>query len=235
TKILSNTNESEIDTIVQYIENDILLDNNEIKKVITKLSYKNMYIPKIAQAIAIYVQVVNDSIATEEILNDKKIIAIVQGEENEEEPTKQEIKNKDEIFDPPVTAAKVYNIMQTVICYEEQENSELTIILKKLRFLRNLLKKYKYIYAKSKKQLKIISFLIAKLQTFTIHLLIINSHDSSSHNLYNSFSYDLYLSDLYLQDYSQNSYFQDLQDPYSQNPYPQDLYFQNLYSQDIYS
>ncbi|CAG8775166.1 1838_t:CDS:1, partial [Racocetra persica] len=93
-------------TVDQYIENNILLDNNEIEKIITKLPYKNIYASEPAQTIAIYIQVVNDSIVTEEILNDEKIITTVQGEKNKKELTKQEIENKDETSDLPVIAAK---------------------------------------------------------------------------------------------------------------------------------
>ncbi|CAG8666788.1 14370_t:CDS:2, partial [Racocetra fulgida] len=132
-----------LDTIDQYVESDTLLDNDEISEIITKLPDESLYAPETAQAVATYVQVVDEPIATEEIFNDEEIIATIQAKENEKGSTEQEIEDEDELPEPPVTAAEVYNAMQTVIRYEEQENSESNITLEGLGFLRKLLKKYK--------------------------------------------------------------------------------------------
>ncbi|CAG8834983.1 15389_t:CDS:1, partial [Racocetra persica] len=59
----------------QYIKNDILLNNDKIKKVITKLFYENIYASETAQTIATYIQVADDLIATKEIFNNEEIIA----------------------------------------------------------------------------------------------------------------------------------------------------------------
>ncbi|CAG8749328.1 23918_t:CDS:1, partial [Racocetra persica] len=120
TGIFLNTNESKMDIIDESAENDTLLDNEEI---ITKLPDKSLYVPETFQAVAIYIQVVDKPIATEEILGDKEIIATVQADENEEKLIKQEIEDEDEVPDPPVITVEVYNTMQTIIRYEEQENS----------------------------------------------------------------------------------------------------------------
>ncbi|CAG8815340.1 28440_t:CDS:2, partial [Gigaspora margarita] len=137
-----------------------------------------------------------------------------------EESVRQEIDDEDEVPDPPVIAAKAFNTIQTIIHYEEQEISESNLSLKELGFLRNLLKEYKRIYEKSKKQKKITSFF--------------NFQGSYS---YDSHPQDTYPQDLYFQDlYSQDSYPQDLyfQGSYSQDSYPQDLYSQDSYSQNLY-
>ncbi|CAG8717457.1 18478_t:CDS:1, partial [Racocetra persica] len=160
-------------------------------------------------AVAIYIQVVDKSIAMKEVLDDEEIITTVQADKNEEELTEQEIENEDEVSDSPVTTAKVCNTIQTIIRYEEQENSESNFTLKKLGFLRKLLKEYKLIYEKSKKQSKITSFFNFQDSCF---------HDSSP---YDSFPHDSYSENLYSQDHSQNSYFQY---SYLQDSYPQDWY-----------
>ncbi|CAG8853090.1 4004_t:CDS:2, partial [Gigaspora margarita] len=180
----------------QPAKGDILLENNEIEEIVAKLPDEK------------------------EILNDKEIISMVQADENEE-LVRQEIDDEDEVPDPPVTAAEAFNAMQTIIHYEEQEISELNLSLKELGFLRNLLKEYKCVYEKSKKQKKITSFF----------------NFQGSHS-YDSYLQDTYLQDLYFQDsYSQDSYPQDLysQGSYFQDSYPQDLYSQDSYSQNLYS
>ncbi|CAG8706520.1 4589_t:CDS:2, partial [Dentiscutata heterogama] len=101
----------------------------------------------------------------------------------------QEDEDKDEVPDLLVVATEAYDTMQTIICYEEQESSESNLSFEELEFLRKLLKKYKYVHEKSKKQTKITSFF----------------------NLQDSYSYsqDSSLQDLYFQDpYSQDLYFQ---------------------------
>ncbi|CAG8789031.1 6822_t:CDS:2, partial [Gigaspora rosea] len=210
TRILPNTNEPDMDTVDQP-ESDILLENNEIEEIVAKLPDESLYAPETAQVITTYLQVIDEPVATEEILDDEGIISMVQADENEESVS-QEIEDEDEVPDPPVTAAEVFNAMQTVIRYEEQENSESNLSLEELGFLRNLLKEYKRVYEKSKKQKKITSF-------FNFQ----GSHSYDSHP-------DLYFQDLYSQDpYPQDSY---SQDSYSQGPYSQDSYSQNLYSQE---
>ncbi|CAG8714417.1 17761_t:CDS:1, partial [Racocetra fulgida] len=64
----------------QYIKNNVLLNNDEIEEIITKLPNESLYAPEMAKAVAIYIQVVDKPIATEEILNDEEIIATVQAE-----------------------------------------------------------------------------------------------------------------------------------------------------------
>ncbi|CAG8556268.1 805_t:CDS:1, partial [Cetraspora pellucida] len=57
----------------------------------------------------------------------------------------QEIKDEDEVSDSSVIVAKVFNIMQTVICYKEQK-FKVKSFFEELEFLKNLLKEYKYVY-----------------------------------------------------------------------------------------
>ncbi|KAF0452395.1 CENP-b protein 1 [Gigaspora margarita] len=156
TGILPNIDEPEADNINQHIESNILLENNEIEEIISKLPDESQYAPETAHAVATYLEIVDEPIATEEVLNDEEIIATVQAEKNKEPIGKDE--DEDGEPDPPVSAAKVCNAMQTVIHYEEQENSESNLTLVELGFLRKLLKKYKHIYEKSKKQTRITSF-----------------------------------------------------------------------------
>ncbi|CAG8796454.1 27727_t:CDS:2, partial [Gigaspora margarita] len=198
TKILLNTNEPDMDIVDQPAEGDILLENNKIEEIVAKLPDESSYVPETAQAITTYLQIIDEPVFTEKILNNKKIIFIVQADENKES-VRQEIDD------------------------EDKEISESNFSIKELGFLKNLLKEYKHIYEKSKKQKKITSFF--------------NFQDSHS---YDSYPQDTYSQDLYFQDsYSQDSYPQDLysqdsyfQDSYSQNLYSQNLYFQNLYSQE---
>ncbi|CAG8790378.1 18785_t:CDS:1, partial [Racocetra fulgida] len=214
-----------MDTVEQPAESDILLGNDKIEEIIAKLLDESSYAPKTAQATITYLQLIDEPAATEEILDDEGIISMVQADENEES-VRQEIKDEDEVPDPPVTAAEVFNAMQTVIRYEEQENSESNLSLEELEFLRNLLKEYKRVYEKSKKQQKITSF-------FNFQ----SSHPYDS-QLQDTYSKDLYFQDSYSQDlYLQDSYSQDLylQDSYSQDSYSQDSYSQNLYSQESVS
>ncbi|CAG8797369.1 15300_t:CDS:2, partial [Cetraspora pellucida] len=75
---------------------------------------------------------IDESVVTEEILDDEGIIFMPR------------IEGEDEVPDSPITAAKVFNAMQTAIRYEEQENSESNLSLEELGFLKNLLKEYKY-------------------------------------------------------------------------------------------
>ncbi|CAG8833838.1 1413_t:CDS:1, partial [Gigaspora margarita] len=94
------------------------------------------------QAITTYLQIINKSVAIKEILNCEEIISIVQANKNKE-PIRQEI-DEDKVSDLPIIATKVFNTMQTVICYEKQKILELNLLLEKLEFLRNLLKEYKH-------------------------------------------------------------------------------------------
>ncbi|CAG8582334.1 14619_t:CDS:2, partial [Dentiscutata heterogama] len=121
TRILPNTNEPDMDTVDQP-ESDILLENNEIEEIVAKLLDESSYAPETAQIITTYLQVIDEPVATEEILDDEGIISMVQADENEESVS-QEIEGEDEVPDPPVTAAEVFNAMQTVIRYKAQENS----------------------------------------------------------------------------------------------------------------
>ncbi|CAG8733153.1 43548_t:CDS:2, partial [Gigaspora margarita] len=131
----------DMDTIDQPAEGDILLENNEIEEIVAKLPDESSYAPEKAQAITIYLQIIDESVSTEEILNDKEIISMIQADENEES-IRQEI-DEDEVPDPLVTATEVFNAMQTVIRYKEQEISESNLFFEELGFLRNLLKEYK--------------------------------------------------------------------------------------------
>ncbi|KAF0523218.1 hypothetical protein F8M41_015443 [Gigaspora margarita] len=119
--------EPEADNINQHIESNILLKNNEIEKIISKLPDESQYAPETAHALATYLEVVDEPIATDEILNDEKIIATVQAEENEEPIGEDE--NEDGVPDLPISAAEICNMMQTIIHYEEQENSESNLTL----------------------------------------------------------------------------------------------------------
>ncbi|CAG8832482.1 43177_t:CDS:1 [Gigaspora margarita] len=137
--------------------------------------------PEIAHAIATYLEVVDEPIATDKILNDEEIITMVQAKENKEPIGEDE--DEDRVPDLPVSAAEICNAMQTIIHYKEQKNLESNLTPVELGFLRRLLKKYKHIYKKSKKQTKITSFF--------------NSQDLYFHN-----SSDLYPQGSYFQDYS---------------------------------
>ncbi|CAG8798322.1 22986_t:CDS:2 [Gigaspora margarita] len=170
----------DMDTVDQPAKGEILLENNEIEEIVANLPDESSYAPETAQAITTYLQVINESVATEEILDDEEINSIVQVNENGKS-IGQEI-DEDKVPDLLVIAAEVFNAMQTVIHYKEQEISELNFSLEELEFLKNLLKEYKYIYKKLKKQKKIT----------------------------NSYSQDPYSQDSYFQDsYSRGPYFQD--------------------------
>ncbi|CAG8834827.1 24189_t:CDS:1 [Racocetra persica] len=175
-------NEPNMNTIDQLVKSDILLRNNKIEKIIAKLLDENSYVPKTAQVTIIYLQLIDKPAATEEILNNERIISMVQANKNEES-VEQEIEDEDKVLNLPITAAEVFNAMQTVIRYEEQKNSESNLFLEELEFLKNLLKEYKHIYEKSKKQQKITSFF--------------NFQSSYS---YDSQPQDTYSRDLYFQD-----------------------------------
>ncbi|CAG8633991.1 16833_t:CDS:2, partial [Cetraspora pellucida] len=69
---------------VDQPKSDILLENNKIKKIIAKLPDESLYAPETAQIITTYLQVIDESVVTEEILDDKEIISIVQADENKE-------------------------------------------------------------------------------------------------------------------------------------------------------
>ncbi|CAG8712939.1 8521_t:CDS:1 [Racocetra fulgida] len=159
----------------------------------------------------IYIQTADEPIATEEILDSKRIISIVQAKKNNDKPTRQKIEkeNEDEVLESLVTVAKVCSAIKTIVHYEEQDNSESNLLLDKLEFLRKLLKEYKHIFEKSKKQSKITSFFIFP-----------NSYSNDSH-LHDFYPYDLYSQDSYPHDL----YFQDLylQDSYSYNSNSPDL------------
>ncbi|CAG8792315.1 41970_t:CDS:1, partial [Gigaspora margarita] len=86
-----------MDTVDQPVEGEILLENNKIEKIVANLLDKSLYMPKTAQAITTYLKTINKSVATEEILDDKEIISIVQADKNKK-LIRQEI-DKDEIFD----------------------------------------------------------------------------------------------------------------------------------------
>ncbi|CAG8641077.1 11647_t:CDS:2 [Racocetra persica] len=178
-----------MDTVDQHIESNVLLDNNEVETIISNL------------------------LDEKEILDDEGIISMVQAKKNNDKPTEQKIEEEDEdkVPEPLVIVAEVYSTMQTVIRYKEQENSESNLLLDELGFLRKLLKEYKHVYEKSKKQLKITSF-------FTFP----DSYSNSSY-LQDSYPYDLY---------SQDSYPYNL---YSQDLYLQDSYFYNSHSSDLSS
>ncbi|CAG8710533.1 4246_t:CDS:1, partial [Dentiscutata erythropus] len=126
--------ELDVNTVDQYAEGNVLLENNEIEKIIAKLLDESSYTPETAQTIAIYLQIIEESVATEEILDDNVIIFIVLQADENEESVGQKIKDKNEVSDLSVTAAKVFNAMQTVIQNEEQEISELNLSLEKLGF-----------------------------------------------------------------------------------------------------
>ncbi|CAG8682506.1 15464_t:CDS:2, partial [Dentiscutata erythropus] len=168
TKILPNTNEANVETTDQHTRSDALLENEEIEEIVARLPDESFYAPETAQAISTYLQIIDESIATEEVLDDKGI---------------------------------------TIVRYEEQESSESNLSLEELGFLRKLLREYKRVYEKSKKQTKITSFF--------------NFQDSRS------YSQDSPFQDQYSQD--QDSHFQD---PYYQDTYSQDMYSQGSYSQD---
>ncbi|KAF0506075.1 hypothetical protein F8M41_019196 [Gigaspora margarita] len=94
--ILPNIDEPEADNINQHIESNILLENNKIEKIISKLPNESQYVPEIAYAIAMYLEVVDEPIATEEIFNDEEIIATVQAKENEEPISKDEDEDRED-------------------------------------------------------------------------------------------------------------------------------------------
>ncbi|KAF0488208.1 hypothetical protein F8M41_022409 [Gigaspora margarita] len=91
------------DNIKQHIESNILLENNEIEEIISKLSDESQYAPETAHAVATYLEVVDEPIATE-VLNNEEIIATVQAKENEE-PIGED-KDENRVPDPPVSAAE---------------------------------------------------------------------------------------------------------------------------------
>ncbi|CAG8712151.1 43343_t:CDS:2, partial [Gigaspora margarita] len=72
----------DMDTVDQLAKGKILLENNEIKKIVANLPDENLYAPETAQAITTYLQIVDESVATEEILDDKEIISMVQANKN---------------------------------------------------------------------------------------------------------------------------------------------------------
>ncbi|CAG8701858.1 14744_t:CDS:1, partial [Dentiscutata heterogama] len=90
---------------VDQPESDILLENNEIKEIVAKLPDKSLYAPEIAQVITTYLQVINEPVATKEILDNERIISIVQADKNEESVS-QEINDEGEVSDLPITATK---------------------------------------------------------------------------------------------------------------------------------
>ncbi|CAG8838436.1 6531_t:CDS:1, partial [Racocetra persica] len=61
--------------------------NKEVKTIISNLSDKSLYLAETAQAILIYIQATDEPIATEKILDDKRIIFMIQAEENDNKPT----------------------------------------------------------------------------------------------------------------------------------------------------
>ncbi|CAG8722473.1 2382_t:CDS:2, partial [Dentiscutata heterogama] len=191
-------------------KSDILLENNEIKEIDTKL------------------------LDEKEILDDERIISMVQADENEESVS-QEIEDKDEVPNLSVTAAKVFNAMQTVIRYKEQENLESNLSLKELVFLRNLFKEYKHVYEKS-----IFPRFVFPRPLFS--RFVFPRFIFPRPYLQDSYSQDSYFQGSYFQDsYSQNLYSQesdlqesDLQKSDSQESDSQELCLQDLYFQDLY-
>ncbi|CAG8721496.1 34107_t:CDS:1, partial [Racocetra persica] len=151
-----------------------------------KLPDESFYTPETAQAIQIYLQIIDKSIAMKEILDDERIISMLQAKENEE-LIGQKDKDEDKIPNLLVAAAEAYDTIQTIIHYKEQESSELNLSLEELEFLRKLLKEYKRVYEKSKKQTKITSFF--KLQGSYSYFQDSSLQDLSSQNPY---SQDLY-------------------------------------------
>ncbi|CAG8661162.1 26969_t:CDS:2, partial [Gigaspora margarita] len=65
-----------MDTVDQP-ESDILLENNEIEEIVAKLPDESSYVPETAQVITTYLQVIDEPVATEEILDDKGIVFMV--------------------------------------------------------------------------------------------------------------------------------------------------------------
>ncbi|CAG8746351.1 12759_t:CDS:1, partial [Gigaspora rosea] len=88
-----------MDTIDQPAKGDILLKNNKIEEIVAKLPDESSYAPETAQAITTYLQIIDESVSTEEILNNEEIISMIQADENEES-IGQEI-DEDEVPDPP--------------------------------------------------------------------------------------------------------------------------------------
>ncbi|CAG8574383.1 16615_t:CDS:2, partial [Racocetra fulgida] len=186
-----------MDIVDQHIESDVLLDNIEVETIISNLPDESLYSAETVQAMLVYIQATDEPIAIEEILDDEGIISIVQAEEIDDKPTRQKIEEEgeDEVPEPLVIVA--------------EENSESNLSLDELGFLRKLLKEYKHVFEKLKKQSKIISF-------FTFPDLYFNN----SH-LQDSYPYDLYSQDLYPHDL------------YSQDLYPQGSYSYNSNSPDL--
>ncbi|CAG8600061.1 5802_t:CDS:2, partial [Cetraspora pellucida] len=128
----------------QDTESDTLLENKKIEEIVAKLLDESSYAPETTQAITTYLQVIDEPTVTEDILDDDRIVAIIQAEENKELIRQEFEDDDDEVPDPSVTATEVYNAIKTVICYKKQKNSELNLFFEELSFLKQLLKEYKH-------------------------------------------------------------------------------------------
>ncbi|CAG8623534.1 17662_t:CDS:2 [Gigaspora margarita] len=121
--------EEEMEITNQEFEDDFLDD--EIAEIIVDLSSSDdPEASNIAQTMERYVQIVDEPVATEGMLDDEKIITIVQAEENE-----QKSNDDEEPPPPPIIAKEIYSTIQTVLRYEEQTNSESNLELAELEFL----------------------------------------------------------------------------------------------------
>ncbi|KAF0468365.1 hypothetical protein F8M41_025822 [Gigaspora margarita] len=86
-----------MDTVDQPAKGKILLENNKIEEIVANLPDKSSYAPETAQAITTYLQIIDESVATEEILDDEETIFMVQADENEKS-IRQEINEYEDIY-----------------------------------------------------------------------------------------------------------------------------------------
>ncbi|CAG8783180.1 3141_t:CDS:2, partial [Dentiscutata erythropus] len=135
TGILSDVSETEMEFEYQESENN--LDDDKLAEIIVDLSYSDdAEAFKVAQAIERYIQIINKPIATEGLLEDNEIIAMVQAEENDQQQESDD--DDEEPPPPPVTTTKIHNAIKTVLRYEEQINSESNLELEELEFLQKI-------------------------------------------------------------------------------------------------
>ncbi|CAG8721701.1 22400_t:CDS:2 [Cetraspora pellucida] len=73
-----------INTVDQPVEDDFLLKNDNIEEIVAKLPDESSYVLETAHTTITYLQLIDEPAATEEILNNKEIIFIVQADKNEE-------------------------------------------------------------------------------------------------------------------------------------------------------
>ncbi|CAG8596109.1 1603_t:CDS:1, partial [Cetraspora pellucida] len=68
----------------QNTKSNTLLENEKIEEIVAKLPDESSYAPETTQAITTYLQVIDEPTVTKDILDDDRVVAMIQTEENKE-------------------------------------------------------------------------------------------------------------------------------------------------------